>query len=130
MNDYSDIINTIYPFPSNHPKMKKENRASQFAPFAALTGYDEQIEIAQIEKKEKIILDDNLKEEINFKIKELEKRISEKDIVKITFSSNNDYQVVISSVKKIDHINKKIIFDDGNIIKIDSIIDISGDIFS
>ena len=41
MNNYDDIIDVEYPFPLKHPRMSMLARGSQFAPFAALTGYDE-----------------------------------------------------------------------------------------
>ena len=44
MNDnYDDIINLPHPVSKNHPQMPMSNRAAQFAPFAALTGYGEAI---------------------------------------------------------------------------------------
>lgn len=46
MEDYSDIINLPHHEPRNHPRMSMEARAAQFAPFAALTGYNEAIEAA------------------------------------------------------------------------------------
>ncbi len=39
-DEYEDIINLPHPEPRRHPRMPMENRAAQFAPFAALTGYD------------------------------------------------------------------------------------------
>ena len=38
--DYDDIINLPHYEPKHHPRMTMWNRAAQFAPFAALTGYD------------------------------------------------------------------------------------------
>lgn len=40
MEDYSDIINLPHPVSKKHPQMSMMQRAAQFAPFAALTGYD------------------------------------------------------------------------------------------
>lgn len=40
---YDDIINLPHPISKKHPQMKLEVRAAQFAPFSALTGYDEQV---------------------------------------------------------------------------------------
>ena len=42
-DDYSDIINLPHHVSKNHPQMSREARAAQFAPFAALTGYDDVI---------------------------------------------------------------------------------------
>jgi len=41
---YGDIINLEHPEPKNHPRMSSEARAAQFAPFAALTGYDKVVD--------------------------------------------------------------------------------------
>ena len=39
-NSYDDIINLPHPVSKNHPQMPLQDRAAQFAPFAALTGHD------------------------------------------------------------------------------------------
>ncbi len=47
-HDYDDIIHLPHPVSKHHPQMPMWNRAAQFAPFAALTGYDDAIrEMAQ-----------------------------------------------------------------------------------
>ena len=49
-NDYDDIINLPHHVSKRHPQMSMWNRAAQFAPFAALTGYEDAIkETAQAE---------------------------------------------------------------------------------
>ena len=40
---YDDIINLKRPSYSEYPKMSLHDRAAQFAPFAALTGYEDAI---------------------------------------------------------------------------------------
>ena len=40
MEDYSDIINMPHHISKKHPQMSMSNRAAQFSPFAALTGYE------------------------------------------------------------------------------------------
>lgn len=41
---YKDIRDTEYPFKTLRPRMSLHDRAAQFAPFAALTGFEELIE--------------------------------------------------------------------------------------
>ncbi len=41
--NYEDIINLSRPSSNGFPKMSKHDRAAQFAPFAALTGYEDAI---------------------------------------------------------------------------------------
>ena len=46
MDNYDDIINLPHYEPKHHPRMSMWNRAAQFAPFAALTGYEDAIKDA------------------------------------------------------------------------------------
>lgn len=56
MGKYDDIINLPHHVsPHRHP-MPMENRAAQFAPFAALTGYEEAIAEAERTTQKKFIL--------------------------------------------------------------------------
>lgn len=49
MGKYDDIINLPHHVSKKHPQMSLHDRASQFAPFAALTGYDEEVrEVSRI----------------------------------------------------------------------------------
>ena len=67
MNDYTDIIDLNRPL-SKHANLGVESRAAQFAPFAALTGYDAEIrETARLTDK-KIEVDDGLKDLLNSKL--------------------------------------------------------------
>ena len=43
MDNYDDIMNLPHHEPKHHPRMSMQSRAAQFAPFAALTGYNEAI---------------------------------------------------------------------------------------
>ena len=53
MSNYDDIINLPHHVSKRHPQMSMWNRAAQFAPFAALTGYDEAIkETTEVNNKE------------------------------------------------------------------------------
>ena len=51
---YKDIINLPHPVSKKHPQMTIEARAAQFGAFAALTGYEEEIEeMAKISIRER-----------------------------------------------------------------------------
>ena len=45
-NDYRDIIDLPHHVSTKHPHMSRLDRAAQFAPFAALTGYEDMIDEA------------------------------------------------------------------------------------
>ncbi len=83
--NYEDIIYRSYPYPSGHRKMERRDRAAQFAPFAALTGFEEAIEEASKILEEKKELDESQKEEINEKILCLKKQEKNCPIVRIVY---------------------------------------------
>lgn len=68
---YDDIIDLPHPTSKKHPRMSRQNRAAQFSPFAALTGYDAEIrEIARQTEKKKQLSEDQW-DILNEKIMEL-----------------------------------------------------------
>ena len=130
MDNYSDIINLSRPV-SKRPRMSLEQRSAQFAPFAALTGYEGQVkETARLTNK-KIEINEELKEILNQKIQLIQEKIKEQPQIEITYfipDSKKDggkYETVTNSVKKIDTYKGEIILIDGTTIAIDEIIDIN-----
>ena len=61
-DDYSDIIGLPHHTSSKHPRMAPEMRAAQFAPFAALTGFEETIEETAYRQKVEVYRRDRMKE--------------------------------------------------------------------
>ena len=69
MENYDDIINLPHHISKRHPQMSIQDRAAQFAPFAVLTGYDEEVsETARITEEFHPVLGRE-KEEIDIYIK-------------------------------------------------------------
>lgn len=65
---YDDIIDLLHPTSKKHPRMSRQNRAAQFSPFAALTGYDAAIrETARITEDRRELSEDAAVE-LNYKI--------------------------------------------------------------
>lgn len=134
MDNYSDIINLSRPV-SKRPRMSLEQRSAQFAPFAALTGYEGQVkETARLTNK-KIEINEELKEILNKKIQLIQEKIKEQPQIEITYfipDSKKDggkYETVTNSVKKIDTYKGEIILIDGTTIAIDEIININSEIY-
>ena len=67
MTKYEDILFLKRP-KSNHPCMPMQDRACQFAPFAALNGYEESLQEARRMTEEKIQLSEDQEEEIKRKL--------------------------------------------------------------
>lgn len=134
MDNYSDIINLSRPV-SKRPRMSLKQRSAQFAPFAALTGYEGQVkETARLTNK-KTEINEELKEILNKKIQLIQKKIKEQPQIEITYfipdskKEGGRYETVTNSVKKIDTYKGEIILIDGTTIAIDEIIDISSEIY-
>ena len=135
MNKYKDIINLPHHTSKNHPRMTLENRAAQFAPLSALTGYAEKIKETAIITDKQIELDEGLKSILNYKLNIIQENIKSKPQVIITYfikdqrKSGGTYQTINIKIKKIDEINKIITDESNNKINIDNIIDIKSNIF-
>lgn len=132
-DNYEDIINLPHHESVTRKRMSKENRAAQFAPFAALTGYDDAIkETARLtdDRKE---LDEGLKNLINNKLQMIEKDLELKQNISFTYfeydkkKSGGRYVTINGVVKKIDTFENVIKLENGETIDINEIIDIKGD---
>ena len=112
MNKYSDIINLPHHQSKTHPHMSNYDRAAQFAPFAALTGYEEAIiEAAKISDEKKLLSTDEV-DQIRGKLLVIESQLSFSPLVKVTYFDNTQkkYLTYEGNVKKIDKENNKIVF--------------------
>lgn len=122
MDKYDDIINLPHHISKNHPPMSLENRAAQFAPFAALVGYSDAITSSQELHEEKLELADDKKQEIEESLHHLQK--GNEIEIKYYVSSKKNYVIYRGVVKRIDQIERKIIFDNRKTILIKDIVDI------
>ena len=127
---YDDIINLPHYVSKKHPQMSLENRSAQFAPFAALTGYEDEVEETARITDKRIEITDEIKSKINMKLQIIQEKIKTNPKVTITyFISDNkkeggSYKTVTSNVLKIDKYNKQIILKDNKEIFISDIINI------
>lgn len=135
-NNYDDIINLPRHVSKKHPQMSIENRAAQFQPFQALTGYADKVIETQRITEEKHELTDDEKLIIDSKINYLIQNISKKNIIEVTyfvkdeFKSGGKYVSKIGYIKKVDPHLKKLVFSDNEKIDIEEILSIEGEVFS
>lgn len=129
-NNYDDIIDLPHHVSATRPQMSMMDRAAQFSPFAALTGYDAAIKETARLTDQKIDLDDYEKEEINDKIQLITEHLGEDFEVVITYfqpdsrKAGGAYVDAVGIVKKIDEYDRVIILQDGKKTPIDDILDI------
>ena len=132
---YNDILNMKYPNPEIERDFPdKILREAQFAPFAALTGYNDAIDEAARQTDRKIELDEYEIERLNNKLKYLSES-SEADEVVITYyvpDKKKDGGAYVSKsgvVIKVREYERDIVTDDGMKIPIEDIYSISGKVF-
>ena len=131
MHEYDDIINLPRPTSKRHLRMPMLNRAAQFAPFAALTGYDDAIgETARLTDNQIQIVDESLLRDLNQKISLLRDSLGDSPLVTIAYfvpdlkKEGGRYAKRTGTVKKIDDYCNLLVFSDGSKIPIHNIMDI------
>ena len=128
--NYDDIINMEHHISKNHPRMDISDRAAQFMPFSALTGYDEAIKETERLTENFIELDEYEKTRLDRKLFEIQSNICNHPQITITHFKSDEkkegghYCKYTGNVKKIDEYKKTIKFDDNTEIKIKNIVDI------
>ena len=133
---YDDIINMQYPNPEIEKDFPDEIlRAAQFAPFAALTGYDEAVEETARLTDEKLELDKYQKTELNDKLQFINNSEDDEEVCITYFvpdkrKSGGAYITKKGIVLKVREYEKDIVMDDGSEIPIDDIIEIEGNQFN
>ena len=135
MNKYSDIINRPRHVSKKHPHMSLYDRAAQFSPFAALTGYDAAVKETARLTDERIELDENRKSFLNDKLQMIAENLQEHPVVSITYfqpderKAGGSYVNVTDKAKKIDEYGREIVMAAGTRIPIEQIYEIEGEIF-
>jgi len=132
---YDDILPLPHHVSEKHPPMSRLDRAAQFSPFAALTGYDAAVKETARMTDRRIELDEGEKEAIDQRLTLLQERLPEPTEVTITYfvpdkrKAGGAYVSVSGTVKKIDDYERVVILRDGMSIPIDEILHISGKLF-
>ena len=85
MGHYDDIIHLQHPTSPKHPRMPLGDRAAQFAPFAALTGYDAAIKETARLTDSQIELDENAKAELDQMLRQIYDQLPDAPSVVITY---------------------------------------------
>ena len=130
---YDDIMNLPHHVSETRPRMSLHDRAAQFSPFAALSGYHEAVREAARETDARPELDEEEKAVIDAKLRLIQAHLSELPKVKFTFFEpdvgKDGGQLVIldGAVSKIDVRRREIVFSDGQNVPIDDILDIDCD---
>ena len=136
---YDDIIGLSRP-ESRRPKMTMNDRAAQFAPFAALTKFGEEIRESNRKTSDEIELGDGDIEQIDEVLRGIERRIEENKadgagnegfaiavayFVRDKVKPGGRVEEYIGNVKKIDRVGRKLIFHGGKIVDMQDLLSLS-----
>ncbi len=128
MKGYDDIIRLPRHVSDHHRHMSMENRAAQFAPFAALNGHEEAIEETARLTDGRIELTREEQEEINRRLTHVQSRLEEHPRIAATwfvedlYKEGGSYRTHSGEVRKIDAYQRALVLVDGERIPMDALI--------
>ena len=129
-NSYDDIIDHPHHVSTQHPRMSMTDRAAQFSPFAALTGYGDVIKETARVTDRKPELSESEKTELDYKLQKVCDYPGEKPTVSITYfvpdlkKAGGSYRTISGQIKKIEDYKKQVVLLDKSTIDIDCILEI------
>ena len=129
-NRYDEIMELPHHVSKTRPQMPMSDRAAQFAPFAALTGYDSAIKETGRLTGERIELDEEALTALNRKYQLLMDTLDDAPEVTIIYfqpderKSGGQYVSATGTVKKVDTFGRRILLQDGTRIPLDSVYDL------
>lgn len=125
---YDDIIDLPHHVSERHPQMPMPERAAQFSPFAALTGYDAAIvETARLTDQRRELTEER-KQAISRALHEVQKRILNAPPVTVTFFQEDErkaggaYRAVTGSAKRVDEYRGLLLLADGTAVPFEDIL--------
>ena len=133
---YNEIMGLPHHISKTRPQMPMSDRAAQFAPFAALTGYDAAIKETGRLTDERIELDVEALSALDMKYQLLMEALDEAPEVTITYfqpderKAGGKYLTATGAVKKVDDFERRITMQDGTKIPMDDVLSIDGELFS
>ena len=133
---YKDIIDIPHHVSKTRPQMPMSDRAAQFAPFAALTGYDAAIKETGRLTDERIELDEEALTALDMKYQLLMDAFDDAPEVTITYfqpderKAGGKYVSAVGAVIKVDDFERLITMQDGTKIPMDDVLSIEGELFS
>ena len=132
---YDDIINMPHHVSKKHPQMPMEERTAQFAPFAALVGYEDAVEETARLTDKRIELDEEAKNILDMKFQMLNEQLKVQIHPQVTImyfvpdlkKEGGKYIKISGTIKRIDEFKQLIVLDDKAEIPITEIISSVGD---
>lgn len=129
-NSYEDILYLPHPEPKKRKRMGMLERAAQFSPFAALTGYDAVIrETGRITDRGFELAEDGI-QMLDEALRGLENRLDDHPEVTVWYfipderKAGGAYRAVTGQVKVLDRLHQSLLMEDGTRIPFGRILEI------
>ena len=132
---YEDIIDLPHHVSYRHPRMSRIDRAAQFAPFAALTGYGAAVEETARLTEGLTELDETARALLNEKLRMLADFLDSEPQILITYfrpderKTGGSYVTVSGTVKMVDEYARTVVMTDQTVIPMEHIREIGGELF-
>ena len=132
---YDDLLDHPYPFSHGRPRMPRADRAAQFAPFAALTGFGEAIQETARATERRVEPGEAEMVELAEKLRIIDARVHERPTLAITRfvpdarKEGGRYETVRGIVKRVVAEEGTLVMEDGVVIDLDDIAAIEGELF-
>ena len=132
-DSYDDIINLPHHISLKRPQMPMHDRAAQFSPFAALTGYDEAIKEEGRLTSGRTELGEYEYELLDRSLRDILEHIDERPYISVIYfepdekKSGGTYMEKSGRLKRVDEHERKLYFTDGTGVNMDSVIEINND---
>ena len=135
-NGYDDIIHLPHHVSAAHPQMSLYDRAAQFAPFKALSGYEDDMEETARLTDARIELDESRVEQLDARLRLLAEHVTESPEVSVTVFRADErkeggaYRTESGRVKKLDAVAGVLVMRDGRRYPFSDLYAIEGELFA
>ena len=129
-DEYRDILDLPHHTSPRHPRMSRQDRAAQFAPFSALTGYDDVIDETARVTDSRIELSEEARDLLDMKQRILSQFLDSYPEITVTYflpdtrKAGGAYQRFTGNLKRIDTVEQYLLFTDGKRIPLQSVLNI------
>ena len=134
-NPYEDIINLPHHVSPTRPRMSRADRAAQFSPFAALSGYGDAVKETARLTGRRIELDESTKAALDEKLRLLAEGTEDRPEAAVTYflpdrkKAGGEYVTATGQVKKLDAVTQELVMANGRVIPIADIIEVESRLF-
>lgn len=125
---YDDIIGLPHPVSQKHPQMPLRDRAAQFSPFAALTGYEDAVDETARLTDQRIELAEDARAALDAQLAELAAKSAAHPLVSVTYfvpdaaKAGGAYLTELCTVKRLDEAESCLLLSDGRRIPLQDIL--------